>query len=119
MTRYFNSDEYLSSPLIYDGITKKTSNSDNKAAPFVHYFNTSGILQHNDIGPQHHPTDVGAIKVASHLLQFVRMTFGWDFSATGPEYVVPPLSKSLFIYLEIRARRYRGFSCIFYLLSSI
>lgn len=44
-------------------------------------------VQHNDIGPQWHPTDVGAIKVASHLTQFVKLTFGWEMVATGPEYV--------------------------------
>ncbi|KAF2458393.1 GDSL-like Lipase/Acylhydrolase-like protein [Lineolata rhizophorae] len=52
---------------------------------YVHYFNTTGILQHNDIAPQYHPTDVGQIKVASHLMQYVKNTFGWDFGATGPE----------------------------------
>lgn len=30
---------------------------------FVHYFNSTGILQHNDIGPQWHPTDFGHVKV--------------------------------------------------------
>ncbi|KAF2281468.1 uncharacterized protein EI97DRAFT_429490 [Westerdykella ornata] len=30
---------------------------------YVHYFNSTGILQHNDIAPQWHPTDVGHIKV--------------------------------------------------------
>jgi len=52
---------------------------------FVYYFNTTGILQHNDIAPQYHPTDVGHIKIASHLLQYVKLTFGWVFQATGPE----------------------------------
>jgi hypothetical protein len=51
----------------------------------VHLFNTTGILQHNDIGPQWHPTDVGQIKVASHLLQYVKEKFGYEFAATGPE----------------------------------
>ncbi|KAL5354820.1 hypothetical protein ACLOAV_000911 [Pseudogymnoascus australis] len=53
--------------------------------PFVHYFNTTGILQHNDIGPLWHPTDVGYIKVASHLMQYINLKFGWEFTATGPE----------------------------------
>jgi hypothetical protein len=53
--------------------------------PFVYYFNTTGILQHNDIAPQWHPTDVGHIKLASHLMQYVKQTFGWEFEATGPE----------------------------------
>ncbi|KAI1658671.1 hypothetical protein F4813DRAFT_388438 [Daldinia decipiens] len=38
-----------------------------------------------DIGPQWHPTDVGAIKVTSHLTQFIKLTFGWELVATGPE----------------------------------
>jgi len=56
-----------------------------KPAGFVHYFNTTGILQHNDIGPLYHPTDVGHVKIASHLLQYVKLNFGWVFQATGPE----------------------------------
>ena len=52
---------------------------------FVHYFNSTGILQHNDIGPQWHPTDFGHIKVAAHVLQYIRLKFGWEFAATGPE----------------------------------
>ncbi|PGH11883.1 hypothetical protein AJ80_06948 [Polytolypa hystricis UAMH7299] len=46
---------------------------------FVHLFNTTGILRHNDIAPQWHPTDVGQIKVASHLLEFVKAKFGWEY----------------------------------------
>jgi lysophospholipase L1-like esterase len=34
---------------------------------WLHYFNTTGILQHNDIGPQAHPTDVGHVKVCHTL----------------------------------------------------
>ncbi|KAI9737869.1 MAG: hypothetical protein M1834_009239 [Cirrosporium novae-zelandiae] len=60
-------------------------------APFVHYFNTTGIMQHNDIGPQYHPTDVGHIKLASHLLQYIQLMFGWQFGATGPEVQVQTL----------------------------
>ncbi|KAK4157028.1 lipase [Chaetomidium leptoderma] len=85
MVKWFNSDAYLSNPIVYDGVTKKTSKTCKKAKPFVHHFNTTGILQHNDIGPQWHPTDVGAIKVASHLQQFIRIKFDWDLYATGPE----------------------------------
>lgn len=33
--------------------------------PFVHYFNSTGVLQHNDIGPLWHPTDVGHVKVCA------------------------------------------------------
>ncbi|KAF2257227.1 GDSL-like Lipase/Acylhydrolase-like protein [Trematosphaeria pertusa] len=52
---------------------------------YVHYFNSTGILQHNDIGPQWHPTDVGHVKIASHVMQYIRLKFGWEFAATGPE----------------------------------
>ncbi|KAL9114850.1 MAG: hypothetical protein Q9227_001093 [Pyrenula ochraceoflavens] len=52
---------------------------------FVHYFNTTGILQHNDNNPAYHPTDVGHIKVASHMLQYAKLKFGYVFEATGPE----------------------------------
>lgn len=85
MTQDFNSDAYLNSPVIWDGTTNTTSTIQSKSAPFVHYFNTTGIMQHNDIGPQWHPTDVGAAKVASHLMQYIKMKFDWDLRATGPE----------------------------------
>ena len=87
LVKWFNSDDYLRNPLAYDGVTKKTTKVKGKGKdkPFVHWFNTAGILQHNDIGPQWHPTDVGAIKVASHLQQYIKNTFGWELYATGPE----------------------------------
>lgn len=53
--------------------------------PFVHYFNTTGILEHNDISPEYHPTDVGAVKLASHLMQYIKLKFGWILEQTGPE----------------------------------
>lgn len=71
--------------MVWDGVTAKTSTTGVKTEPFVYYFNTTGILQHNDIGPQWHPTDVGHIKIASHLIQWIKMTFGWELQATGPE----------------------------------
>jgi hypothetical protein len=49
---------------------------------YVHYFNSTGILQHNDIGPRSHPTDFGHIKVRLGLFLFdsarvlVRKRFG-------------------------------------------
>ncbi|PKY05706.1 acetylxylan esterase [Aspergillus campestris IBT 28561] len=52
---------------------------------FVHYFDTTGILHHNDVNPKDHPTDVGHIKIASHLMQFVKLRLGWEFAASGPE----------------------------------
>lgn len=82
---YFNSPAYLTSPTVYDGVTNRTRKLNSTSEPFLHLFNTSGILQHNDIGPQSHPTDVGAIKVASHALQFIRLKLGWELLATGPE----------------------------------
>lgn len=39
-----------------------------KDAEVVHYFNTTGILQHNGIGPQCHITTVRCVKVSSHLM---------------------------------------------------
>ncbi|KAL0937345.1 GDSL-like lipase acylhydrolase [Colletotrichum truncatum] len=82
---YFNTEEYLSNPIIWDAVTNKTTNTNTRAKPFVHFFNTTGILQHNDIAPQWHPTDVGQIKVASHLIQYITLKLGWPLYATGPE----------------------------------
>ncbi|KAL9065867.1 MAG: hypothetical protein Q9157_007327 [Trypethelium eluteriae] len=65
----------------YSNVTSDTP----QGRGFVHYFNTTGILQHNDIGPLYHPTDVGHVKLASHLMQFVKLKFGWMFGAIGPE----------------------------------
>ncbi|KAJ5805959.1 Esterase SGNH hydrolase-type subgroup [Penicillium pulvis] len=50
---------------------------------FVYYFDTTGILQHNDINPKNHPTDVGHIKLASHLLQWTRMVMRWKLEPMG------------------------------------
>jgi hypothetical protein len=55
------------------------------AGCWVYYFNTTGILQKNDIGPQYHPTDVGQIKLASQLMMYVKLVFGWEFRQTGPD----------------------------------
>jgi hypothetical protein len=49
----------------------------------VRYFETRGILQHNDIDPKNHPTDVGHVKIASHLLQWTRIMMRWDLEPTG------------------------------------
>ncbi|OQN95549.1 hypothetical protein B0A48_18393 [Cryoendolithus antarcticus] len=43
---------------------------------FVHYFDTTGILEHNDIRPQYNPTDFGHVKLASHLMQYIKLTIG-------------------------------------------
>lgn len=82
---YFNTEEYLADPVIWDGVAKKASNTGKKTEPFVHFFDTAGILQHNDIAPEWHPTDVGQIKVASHLIQWIKIKLGWELYATGPE----------------------------------
>jgi hypothetical protein len=82
---HFNDPAYLASPTLYDHVKNTTYKSNTTSAPFVSYFNTTGILQHNDIAPQWHPTDVGHVKLASHLMQYIKLKFGWDFFATGPE----------------------------------
>jgi hypothetical protein len=82
---YFNSREYLSNNILYDPIRNTTYQSHKSSAPFVSYFNTTGLMQHNDIGPQYHPTDVGHIKIASHLIQYIKLKFKWVLYATGPE----------------------------------
>jgi hypothetical protein len=82
---YFNSKEYLQNPILYDPIKNTTYASHKPCQPFVHYFNTTGLMQHNDIGPQWHPTDAGHIKLASHLIQYIKLKFNWVLYATGPE----------------------------------
>ncbi len=52
---------------------------------FVHYFNTTGTLEHNDIGPLYHPTDVGHVKLASRLMQYIKLTFVWVLEQRGSE----------------------------------
>ena len=85
----FNSDDFsmFENPVIWNGTTNTTTPLETKGAekPFVHFFDTTGILQHNDIAPQWHPTDVGQIKVASHLMQYIKLKFGWELMSTGPE----------------------------------
>ena len=36
-------------------------------------------------GPEWHPNDVGQIKLASHLMQYITMKFGWHLYGTGDE----------------------------------
>jgi lysophospholipase L1-like esterase len=75
---------YLPTPAFVDEI--QATYDHYRDSGFVHLFDTSGILQHNDIAPQWHPTDVGHIKVASHLMQFIKSKFeGWEFGSMGPE----------------------------------
>ena len=75
VARYFNGGT----------LTPRDSRAHDEGEGFVHYFNTTGILQHNDLGPLQHPTDVGDIKLASHLMQYIKLNFGWDLEQTGPE----------------------------------
>jgi len=82
---YFNSHEYLQDNVLYDPVHNTTYQSHRPSAPFVSYFNTTGLMQHNDIGPQYHPTDVGHVKIASHLIQYIKLKFNWILYATGPE----------------------------------
>ncbi|KAH8597932.1 GDSL-like Lipase/Acylhydrolase-like protein [Bisporella sp. PMI_857] len=83
--KYFNSREYLQNNILYDPKRNVTYESHRSSKPFVHYFNSTGTLQHNDYGPQYHPTDVGHIKIASHLIQYIKLKFDWLLYATGPE----------------------------------
>jgi hypothetical protein len=83
--KYFNSPEYLNNPILWNGVTNTTTVKSTPSKPFVHHFNTSGIIQKNDYAPQWHPTDFGQLKLASHLMQYIKLKFDWDFYATGPE----------------------------------
>ncbi|GFF30142.1 hypothetical protein IFM58399_02489 [Aspergillus lentulus] len=76
-------DTYVQGPIWVDEIKRVYQHYEKQG--FIHYFDTTGILQHNDIAPQWHPTDVGHIKIAAHLMQWVKLKFGWEFGATGPE----------------------------------
>ncbi|GFF58882.1 hypothetical protein IFM61606_07350 [Aspergillus udagawae] len=76
-------DTYVQGPIWVDEIKRVYQHYEKQG--FIHYFDTTGILQHNDIAPQWHPTDVGHLKVAAHLMQWVKLKFGWEFGATGPE----------------------------------
>ncbi|TVY84603.1 hypothetical protein LSUE1_G002205 [Lachnellula suecica] len=85
ISEYFNSPQYLSNPILYDHVKNTTYTSNQTSEPFVSYFNTTGLMQHNDVDPQYHPTDTGHVKLASHLIQYIKLKFGWDLYATGPE----------------------------------
>ncbi|PWY75458.1 acetylxylan esterase [Aspergillus heteromorphus CBS 117.55] len=76
-------DKYIQSPFYAPDLHRVFESFHDQ--PFVHYFGTKGILQHNDIDPQGHPTDVGHLKIASHLMQWTKLKLGWEFGATGAE----------------------------------
>jgi len=82
---YFNSPQYLKNNILYDPVRNITFKSNKSSHPFVSYFNTTGIMQQNDINPIFHPTDVGHLKVASQLIQYIKLKFDWFLYATGPE----------------------------------
>ncbi|KAL4890162.1 acetylxylan esterase [Aspergillus ambiguus] len=77
------SNTYVQRPLYVAEIERVYQHFEKEG--FVHYFDTKGILQHNDIAPRGHPTDVGHLKIASHLMQWVKIKLGWELGATGPE----------------------------------
>lgn len=84
--------------------------TETKGADYLHYFNTTGVLQHNDMGPgTWHPNDLGResssnellfprnamgtdmflkyldLKLATHLMQYIKLKFGWTFESAGPQ----------------------------------
>ncbi|KKK18229.1 hypothetical protein ARAM_002979 [Aspergillus rambellii] len=76
-------DTYIQRPMYQSAVQQVQAHF--QKAGFVHYFDTRGILQHNDIAPLNHPTDIGHIKVASHLMQWVQLKLGWEFGTQGEE----------------------------------
>jgi lysophospholipase L1-like esterase len=68
-----------------------------KKEGWVHYFDTRGILAHNDIGPQWHYTDVGNAKLAAAMVQYIKMKFGWEVEGAGPEILHGMLVVSLYL----------------------
>ncbi|THC92783.1 hypothetical protein EYZ11_007744 [Aspergillus tanneri] len=52
---------------------------------YVHYFDTTGILQQNDIALESHLTDFGNVKIASHLMQWIKGRFGFGMETKGGE----------------------------------
>lgn len=75
---------WVQQPKFVDEVPRVVAELKQKGLP-VHLFDTRGILQHNDMGPTFHPTDAGHLKVASHLMAWIRERFGWQFESTGPE----------------------------------
>ncbi|SPN99970.1 uncharacterized protein DNG_02822 [Cephalotrichum gorgonifer] len=65
--KYFSS-EYFENTIAQGAIAKEARNPEKKAEAFVHSFDTMGILRHDGTRPQWHPTGVGRIQVAIHLL---------------------------------------------------
>ncbi|GIJ90377.1 hypothetical protein Asppvi_009331 [Aspergillus pseudoviridinutans] len=76
---------YTQTPQYVEEIENVYRHFDEAPEKFVYYFDTTGILQHNDIAQESHLTDVGNVKIASHLNRWVAMKFGWRMQATGSE----------------------------------
>ncbi|RPA85662.1 SGNH hydrolase [Ascobolus immersus RN42] len=79
-------ETYTPSPAFVKEIPEIVQSANRKyRKEFVHYFDVTGILQHNDIGPgTWHPTDIGQMKVAAQMQMFIKMKFGWKSESVGP-----------------------------------
>jgi hypothetical protein len=74
---YFNSEEYLSAPKIWDAVTNSTTTLDTRSEPFVHYFSTKGIMQRKITHLSHIP--------CPGLAQTGRTSVALGVEATTPE----------------------------------
>ncbi|KAL3481045.1 SGNH hydrolase-type esterase domain-containing protein [Aspergillus californicus] len=75
--------EYTQSVIYEEEIQRVFEHFKDRKWRFVHLFHTDGILGHNDINPKNHPTDVGHIKIASHMLQWTNLVLGWELKPKG------------------------------------
>ncbi|EAA63262.1 hypothetical protein AN3294.2 [Aspergillus nidulans FGSC A4] len=75
--------EYTQSVIYEEEIQRVYEHFKDRKWRFVYLFHTDGILGHNDINPKNHPTDVGHIKIASHLLQWTNLMLGWELNPRG------------------------------------
>ncbi|KAL3454231.1 SGNH hydrolase-type esterase domain-containing protein [Aspergillus insuetus] len=76
-------DEYEQTVIYEEEIQRVYEHFKDRKWRFVYLFHTDGILGHNDINPKNHPTDVGHIKIASHMLQWTNLMLGWDLNPRG------------------------------------
>ncbi|KAL4945644.1 hypothetical protein BDV06DRAFT_184426 [Aspergillus oleicola] len=76
-------DEYEQTVVYEEEIQRVYEHFKDRKWRFVYLFHTDGILGHNDINPKNHPTDVGHIKIASHLLQWTNLMLGWELNPRG------------------------------------
>ncbi|KAL4884840.1 SGNH hydrolase-type esterase domain-containing protein [Aspergillus karnatakaensis] len=75
--------EYNQNSVYEEEITRVYEHFKDRKWRFVHLFHTDGILGHNDINPKNHPTDVGHVKIASHMLQWTNLMLGWELNPRG------------------------------------